>query len=61
MAEARLHGLGRPAVVKVMASTPRSEAAEVRGLIAGLDPSGALALETLEGPLTVWSGTLIVE
>jgi BirA family biotin operon repressor/biotin-[acetyl-CoA-carboxylase] ligase len=61
LAEARLLGLGRPAVVLGPASTPKADLGEIRGLIRGLDPSGALTLETLDGPLAIWSGTLLVD
>jgi hypothetical protein len=61
LAEKRLYALGRRATVRGAASTPKVEAADVSGLVLGLDPSGALRLETAAGVLSVWSGSLVAD
>lgn len=60
-AQARLLGMGRLATIKGPATTPKIEAAELRGVVTGLDPSGALRLATSQGALSVWSGDLVIE
>jgi BirA family biotin operon repressor/biotin-[acetyl-CoA-carboxylase] ligase len=61
LVEARLLGLGRPATVYGPAATPKAEGPVLRGILAGLSPSGALRLESVQGPLEVWSGALAVD
>jgi BirA family biotin operon repressor/biotin-[acetyl-CoA-carboxylase] ligase len=61
LAEARLAGLGRPVTVFGPAATPRISGPRARGILAGLSPSGALRLETAQGRLDVWSGTLALD
>jgi BirA family biotin operon repressor/biotin-[acetyl-CoA-carboxylase] ligase len=67
LAETRLAGLGRRATALEPASDPPLEFAagdaptSVTGRVVGLDPSGALRLETSFGLLRIWAGSLTFE
>lgn len=58
-ATSRLYGLGRP--VRVERPAPQNSEGEafLEGILAGLDESGALLVETPDGFRALWSGTLL--
>jgi BirA family biotin operon repressor/biotin-[acetyl-CoA-carboxylase] ligase len=57
-AERRLMYLHKPVTVTGLSSTPPIPQTEISGRLTGLDPSGALLLDTDLGSLKIWSGSL---